>query len=87
MVIIDYLTLKICFHEVDCKLAIKENYCSTIIFKDKDDAREVYNKLISCKEFKVNNDCDLFCITIIITGDATISYDSSSKLLIVLVMN
>ena len=84
---IDYLTLKIFFYDVDCKLNIETDFYSTIKFDSKNDAKQVYNKLINCKEFRVNNDCDLFCTTVIITGNATVSYDSASKLLMVLVMN
>lgn len=83
----DYLTLKICFYEVDCKLSVETDFYSTIKFDSKDDAKQVYNKLVNCKEFRVNNDCGLFCTTIAITGDAIVSYDSTSKLLMVLVMN
>lgn len=84
---IDYVTLKICFYEVDCKLSVETDFYSTIKFDSKDDAERVYNKLVNCEEFRVNNDCDLFCATIIITGDATVSYDSTSKRLMILVMN
>lgn len=84
---IDYLTLKICFYEVDCKLSAKTDYYSTIKFDSKDDAEQVYNKLVNCKEFRVNNDCDITGTSITITADATVSYDSTSKLLMVLVMN
>lgn len=84
---IDYLILKICFYEVDCKLSVETDFYSTINFNSKDDAKQVYNKLVNCKEFRVNNDCDLFCTTLIITGNAIVSYDSTSKFLMVLVMN
>lgn len=84
---VDYRTLRICFHEVDCKLSVETDFYSTIKFDSKDDAKQVYNKLIDCEEFRVNNDCDLFCTTIAITGDATVSYDSINKSLIILVMN
>lgn len=79
----DYLTLRICFYEVDCKLSVETDFYSTIKFDSKDDAKQVYNKLVNCKEFRVNNDCT----TITITGDAIVSYDSTSKRLMVLVMN
>lgn len=84
---IDYLTLKICFYEVDCKLSVETDFYSTIKFDSEDDAKRVYNKLVNCKEFRDSNDCDLFCTTVTITGDATVSYDSTSKLLMVLIMN
>lgn len=84
---IDYLTLKIFFYEVDCKLDVETNSCSTIKFDSKNDAEQVYNKLVNCKEFRVNNNCGLFCTTVIITGNATVSYDYVSKRLMVLVMN
>lgn len=84
---IDYLTLSICFYEVDCKLSIETNYYSTIKFDSKDDAKQVYNKLVNCKEFRVNSDCDITGTTIFITGDATVRYNSESKRLMVLVMN
>lgn len=84
---IDYLTLEICFYEVDCKLSVETDFYSTIKFDSKDDAEQVYNKLVNCKEFRVINDCNLLCTTLTIIGNATISYNSSSKLLIVLVMN
>ena len=83
----DYLTLKIFFYEVDCKLSVETDFYSTIKFNSKNDAEQVYNKLVNCKEFRVNNDCDLFCTTVIIAGTATVSYDSASKHLMVLVMN
>lgn len=84
---IDYLTLKIFFYDVDCKPNIETDFYSTIKFDSKNDAKQVYNKLVNCKEFRVNNDCDLFCTTLIIAGTATVSYNSASKLLMVLVMN
>ena len=50
---------------------------------------EIYNKLVNCKDFRVSNDCDLFCTTLIVNGDATVSYDSTHECLCikVLVMN
>lgn len=83
----DYLTLRICFYEVDCKLSVETDFYSTIKFDSKDDVKQVYNKLVNCKEFRVNNDCGLSCTTIAITDDAIVSYNSTSKLLMVLVMN
>ena len=84
---IDYLTLKICFYEVDCKLSIETDFYSTIKFDSKDDARCVYSKLLNCEEFGVSNDCVINGTSLTITGDATVSYDSTSKFLMVLVMN
>lgn len=84
---IDYLTLSICFYEVDCELSIETDYYFTIKFDSKDDAKQVYNKLVNCEEFRVKNDCDITGTTIHITGDSTVSYNSESKRLMVLVMN
>nr|DAQ92252.1 MAG TPA: hypothetical protein [Crassvirales sp.] len=84
---IDYLTLKICFYEVDCKLSVETDFYSIIKFDSKEDTERVYNKLVNCKEFEVSNDCITNGTSLTITGDATVSYDSTSKLLMVLVMN
>ena len=84
---VDYHTLQICFYEVDCEIIFETNFHYSIKFDSKNDAEQVYNKLVNCKDFIVNNDCDLFCTTLIINGTATVSYDSTDKCLKILVMN
>lgn len=82
---VDYRTLEICFYEVDCEIIFKTDFHHSIKFNSKNDAEQVYNKLVNCKDFIVNNDCDLFCTTLIINGDAIASYDSTDECLTVLV--
>lgn len=82
---VDYRTLEICFYEVDCEIIFKTDFHYSVKFDSKNDAQQVYNKLVNCKDFRVNNDCDLFCNTLIINGDAIASYDSIDECLTVLV--
>lgn len=84
---VDYRTLEICFYEVDCEIIFKTDFRHSIKFDSKNDTEQVYNKLVNCKDFIVNNDCDLFCTTLIINGDAIASYDSTDECLTILVMN
>ena len=86
---VDFRNLEICFYEVDCKIIFETDFHYSIKFDSKNDAKQDYNKLVNCKDFRVNNDCDLFCTTLIVNGDATVSYDSTHECLCikVLVMN
>lgn len=84
---VDYITLEICFYEVDCEIIFETDFHYSIKFDSKNDAEQVYNKLVNCKDFIVNNDCDLFCTTLIINGNSTVSYESTHKCLKILVMN
>ena len=78
---VDFRTLEICFYEVDCKIIFETDFHYSIKFDSKNDAKQVYNKLVNCKDFRVSNDCDLFCTTLIVNGDATVSYDSKYECL------
>ena len=83
---VDFRTLEICFYEVDCKIIFETDFHYSIKFDSKNDAEQVYNKLVNCEDFRVISDCDLFCTTLIVDGVATISYDSTHKFLCIKVI-